>query len=91
MTKGKAKDYQVRQALSAIERSGVKTMNINHYTYRVTWSREDSEHVGLCAELPSLSWLAPTPEKALSGIRRVVSEVVADMQAVGESIPVALG
>jgi len=39
-------------------------MNINHYTYRVTWSAEDNEHVGLCAEFPSLSWLAPTPEKA---------------------------
>ncbi|NBP40303.1 MAG: toxin-antitoxin system HicB family antitoxin, partial [Betaproteobacteria bacterium] len=28
-------------------------MNINHYTYRVTWSSEDNEHVGLCAEFPS--------------------------------------
>jgi predicted HicB family RNase H-like nuclease len=62
-------------------------MNINHYTYRVTWSQEDNKHVGLCAEFPSLSWLAPTPEKALAGIRRVVSEVVADMQTTGESIP----
>jgi len=33
-------------------------MNLNHYTYRVTWSPEDGEHVGLCAEFPSLSWLA---------------------------------
>ena len=65
-------------------------MNINHYTYRVTWSQEDGEHVGLCAEFSSLSWLAPTPEKALAGIRRVVSEVVADMQAAGEPIPEAL-
>lgn len=62
-------------------------MNVNHYTYRVTWSQEDGEHVGLCAEFPSLSWLAPTPEKALAGIRRVVAEVVADMQAAGEPIP----
>ena len=28
------------------------------YTYRVMWSDEDEEFVGLCAELPSLSWLA---------------------------------
>ena len=62
-------------------------MNINHYTYRVTWSQEDNEHVGLCAEFPSLSWLAPTPEKALAGIRRVVGEVVVDMQDTVESIP----
>ena len=65
-------------------------MNVNHYTYRVTWSAEDSEHVGLCAEFPSLSWLAPTPEKALSGIRRVVAEVVDDLKASGEPVPDAL-
>lgn len=65
-------------------------MNINHYTYRVTWSAEDNEHVGLCAEFPSLSWLAATPETALRGIRRVVREVVADMQASGETVPEAL-
>ena len=65
-------------------------MNINHYTYRVTWSAEDGEHVGLCAEFPSLSWLAPTPEKALAGIRQAVAEAVADMQTNGEQIPNAL-
>ena len=64
-------------------------MNINHYTYRVTWSAEDDENVGLCAEFPSLSWLAPTPEKALAGIRRVVADAVADMKASGEPIPEA--
>ena len=41
----------------------------DHYTYRLTWSPEDGEHLGLCAEFPSLSWLAPTPGEALSGIR----------------------
>ena len=65
-------------------------MNASHYTYRVTWSVEDREHVGLCAEFPSLSWLAPTPEKALAGIRRVVAEVVKDMAAAGEPIPEAI-
>lgn len=62
-------------------------MNIEHYTYRVTWSSEDNEHIGLCTEFPSLSWLAPTPETALSGIRQLVREVVYDMQANQESIP----
>lgn len=65
-------------------------MSVDHYTYRVTWSAEDGEHVGLCAEFPSLSWLAKTPETALKGIRRIVSESVADMQAAGEEIPVPL-
>lgn len=40
--------------------------------------------------IPSLSWLAPSPEKALSGIRRVVAEVVDDMRASGEPVPDAL-
>ena len=64
--------------------------NTNHYTYRVTWSPEDGEHVGLCAEFPSLSWLAGTPEAALAGVRKVVQEAVADMLAHGEAVPGAL-
>lgn len=62
-------------------------MSDTHYTYRVTWSQEDNEHVGLCAEFPLLSWLAPAPEKALSGIRRVVGAAAAEMQASGETVP----
>ena len=62
-------------------------MNPDHYTYRVTWSPEDGEHVGLCVEFPSLSWLAATPEEALLGIRQTVSEAVADMQSAGETVP----
>ncbi len=65
-------------------------MQIDHYTYRVTWSAEDGEHVGLCAEFPSLSWLAATPEAALAGIRRTVKDVVADMQEQGEAVPVPI-
>jgi len=52
----------------------------DRYTYRVTWSDEDNEYVGLCAEFPSLSWLAALPEDALRGIRKVVAEVVADLK-----------
>ena len=62
----------------------------DRYTYRVTWSEEDGEHVGLCAEFPSLSWLAPTPGGALRGVRRLVAEVVGDMLANGETVPVPL-
>jgi predicted HicB family RNase H-like nuclease len=65
-------------------------MNIQHYTYRVTWSPEDNEHVALCAEFPSLSWLAKTPEAALKGIQKVVADVVADMLANDETVPGAL-
>lgn len=69
---------------------GALRMKQDHYSYRVTWSAEDQAHVGLCVEFASLSWLAPTPEKALAGIRKVVAEVVADMQTAGETVPVPL-
>ena len=59
----------------------------NRYTYRITWSEDDNEYVGLCAEFPSLSWLARTPEAALKGIIKVVEGVVKDMQDNGETIP----
>ena len=59
----------------------------DRYTYRVTWSEEDGEYVGLCAEFPSLSWLAAGPEEALLGVRQLVGEVVADMKANAEPEP----
>ena len=59
----------------------------DYYTYRVTWSAEDQEYVGLCAEFPGLSWLAADHEEALRGIRQLVAEVIADMQANQENIP----
>jgi predicted HicB family RNase H-like nuclease len=59
----------------------------DRYTYRVTWSEEDGEYVGLCAEFRSLSWLASTPEAALEGIRQVVADVVADLGLSGEPVP----
>ena len=59
----------------------------DHYTYRITWSAEDHEHVGLCLEFPSLSWLAPNPAEALYGIQRVVQDCLEDMQETGETPP----
>ena len=59
----------------------------DRYTYRVIWSEEDCEHVGLCAEFVSLSWMARTPEAALRGIRRLVAGVVADLKASRQPVP----
>ncbi len=59
----------------------------DRYTYRVTWSEEDKEYVGLCAEFPSLSWLDDTQEGALQGINNVVAEVISDMESNDEAIP----
>lgn len=61
-----------------------------HYTYRVTWSAEDSEYVATCLELPSLSWLATTPHDALTGMEQVVAEAVADMRETNEQVPTPL-
>jgi predicted HicB family RNase H-like nuclease len=60
----------------------------DHFTYRVSWSQEDGEHVGTCLEFPSLSHLAGDPAEALDGVRKLVADVVADMQANNEPIPV---
>jgi predicted HicB family RNase H-like nuclease len=59
----------------------------DRYTYRVTWSSEDMEWVGLCAEFPSLSWLAGTQLDALQGVISLVAEVIADMESNKETIP----
>jgi predicted HicB family RNase H-like nuclease len=63
------------------------TLKNDRYTYRVIWSEDDREYVGLCTEFPSLSWLGKTPEAALKGIREVVEGVIKDMRRAGEEIP----
>ncbi|MFI6166751.1 type II toxin-antitoxin system HicB family antitoxin [Nocardia sp. NPDC051052] len=59
----------------------------SHYTYRVSWSAEDQEHIGLCAEFPSLSWLEPEPAAAFTGIMNLVHEVIEDLAENNEPIP----
>ncbi|MBE9169646.1 type II toxin-antitoxin system HicB family antitoxin [Pleurocapsales cyanobacterium LEGE 06147] len=62
-------------------------VNHEHYTYRVIWSKENEEFVGLCAEFPSLSYLDKNRIAALEGITNLVKDVVADMEASGEKVP----
>jgi predicted HicB family RNase H-like nuclease len=61
--------------------------NVEKYTYRVIWSEEDQEHVGLVAEFPSLSWLASSQGEALNGVTKLVAEVLADMAKAKETPP----
>ena len=68
----------------AVTKADVKN---DRYTYRVTWSEEDREYVGSCAEFPSLSWLSGSQEAALKGIRDVVAEVIVDMKSNKEPVP----
>ena len=62
-------------------------MNAQLYTYRVLWSEQDQEFVGLCAEFSSLSWLEQDQSAALKGIVELVAQAVADMMANGEPVP----
>ena len=60
---------------------------MSHYSYRALWSPDDDEYVGLCAEFPSLSWLASSAVEAITGVERLVSGVLADLEANGEPVP----
>lgn len=60
---------------------------VSKYAFRVIWSEEDGEYVGLCTEFPSCSWLAGTQEEALKGIKKLVRGIVRDMEKTGEPIP----
>ncbi|MBU4331201.1 MAG: toxin-antitoxin system HicB family antitoxin [Acidobacteriota bacterium] len=66
------------------------TLIDDRYSYRITWSPEDEEYVGICVEFPSLSWLMGEPESALKGIRNLVSKVVEEMKSKGENPPTPL-
>jgi predicted RNase H-like HicB family nuclease len=59
----------------------------DRYSYRVFWSQEDQEYVGVCAELPGLSWLDKSPVLALQGIRRVAREGLEILTEHGDPIP----
>lgn len=60
---------------------------ISKYAYRVIWSEEDGEHVGLCTEFPSCSWLAGSHEEALRGIKKLVKDILKDMEKNDEPVP----
>jgi predicted HicB family RNase H-like nuclease len=65
-------------------------MDAKFYTYRVFWSEEDEEFVGLCAEFPSMSWLDEDQQKAFSAIVALVQACILDLAAHNEPIPAPL-
>lgn len=60
------------------------------YTYRVLWSKEDQQHVGVCTEFPSLSHLADTHAAALAGILALVTDVIVDLRKQATAVPTPL-
>ena len=65
-------------------------MEAKFYTYRVFWSEEDQEFVGLCSEFPGMSWLDEDPQQAFSGIMALVQECINDLKTNQEQVPVPL-
>jgi predicted HicB family RNase H-like nuclease len=65
-------------------------VDITHYRYSVQWSPDDGEFVATVAEFPSLSWLDPDQGRSIRGLERLVSDVVDDLLASDEPIPVPL-
>ncbi len=60
-----------------------------HYTYRVTWSAEDSEHVGTCLGCRRCAdWRVPRPRPWPAS--SLAADTVADVEAAGEPVPEAL-
>ncbi|TDH55085.1 type II toxin-antitoxin system HicB family antitoxin [Mycobacterium eburneum] len=60
---------------------------MNHFTYRAEWSRERNQYVGLCLELPRLTFWAWTMQEAMAGIEQLVDEDIAEREAAGDKLP----
>jgi len=56
---------------------GADRQSVSPARFRVAWSDEDREWVGLCDGFPSLSWLDCDKGKALAGIRKLVGDIEA--------------
>lgn len=62
----------------------------NDYTYRVSWSEEDSNFIATVAEFPSLSCVDDQQEGALHGLADLVEDVLVDMAERGGVPPTPL-
>lgn len=62
-------------------------IDYKHYTYKVIWSDQDQEFVGLCVEFPSLSYLDEEQKAALAGITDLVRDIIVDLETNQETIP----
>ncbi len=58
------------------------------YTYRILWSITEQEHLGLCSELPELSYSSVSPIEALQGILGAVKAELTQMSERKEMPPI---
>jgi predicted HicB family RNase H-like nuclease len=63
---------------------------VSHYTYRVEWSRDCDDYIGVCIELPYLLERARTAHDALIAITAAVDQKLVEMQEFGQPAPAPL-
>lgn len=63
---------------------------MNHYTYRVEWSQDHAEYVGVCLELPFLAERAVTAHDAMAAIVAAVDRKLVEMREFGDPVPAPL-
>ena len=59
----------------------------NEYSHSAVWSVEDDAWVATVKEFPSLSWIDITKIEASQGLIVLVDNVVGDLRANGEPVP----
>lgn len=65
--------------------------NAEDYTYRVFWSEDDQEYVGVVSEFPLLSCLEANQLEAFLGIISVVKGALEILEEEGREAPCPLG
>jgi hypothetical protein len=48
-------------------------------TYETVYSKEEDGYIATCKEFPSLSWIHCKKDKSLEGIKKLVQEVIEDI------------
>ena len=84
---GKGKALSGKAGRSRDSKTQENRLNVDHYAFRIFWSAENRQHVGACAEFPSLSHLDASPAKALKGIRDLIESVILELNESGAEVP----
>lgn len=48
---------------------------MEEYTYNVEWQEEKQRFAAQCPDYPSLNWFAETEEKAIEGLKHIISAI----------------
>jgi hypothetical protein len=63
---------------------------MTEYTYRAEWSPETREYMGQCLEFPYLWWRGLTPDEAIAGVAKMVTEEISSILAADGKPPESL-